>query len=465
MTNQDQYVRFIASEALGRLCFVAGNAFTAAEVNHLIDQIVSNREPTVRSGCAIALGCIHSQLGGMAAGFHMKNILGILMSLSSDPHPTVHFWALDSISKIADSAGLAFSGYVTSALGMLAQLYFVDTHNVEAQALGSSNLEMELCTPSVIARCLDSTINVLGPDLQDATKARDLINTMLGCFETEENSSILIESLRCQEHVSLYAPGYIDFSAYVRQLQSILDSESTQIKDLALESLHNLMRKNTDEVFQTGKPGFEEQLWLLLNNDPSHEVLQGIFRNWLEQSGLQRAPEWVQRCHNILTKTMRKPNQQPEATEQKPSKEPELQDEEVAGFAASAGNAMDGNTVGSVAQELLRWQVRTFAMDCLSDLLSLVAREKAKQDDHPSILALQSKIAEVVRTAFTAATGGVVELRIRGLRIINQFLQVTSAQTQQARAPKCTDSRLRSMEEPQTPTSRKPTCSSNTKPR
>src|SRR5437868_2449563 len=101
----DPFVRNIASEALGRLCNSSGNTFTTTEVNYLVDQIVTNREPNARSGYAVALGCIHSQLGGMAAGYHLKNILGILMSLSNDPHPVVHFWALDSLSRVADSAG------------------------------------------------------------------------------------------------------------------------------------------------------------------------------------------------------------------------------------------------------------------------------------------------------------------------------------------------------------------------
>jgi len=105
----DPFIRNLAGEALGRLCNSSGNALTTTEVNYLVDQIVANREPNARSGYAVALGCIHSQLGGMAAGFHLKNILGILMSLGNDPHPVVHFWAIDALSRVADSAGLSFS--------------------------------------------------------------------------------------------------------------------------------------------------------------------------------------------------------------------------------------------------------------------------------------------------------------------------------------------------------------------
>jgi hypothetical protein len=298
----DPYVRNIAAEALGRLCNSSGNAVTGTEINYLVDRIVANREPNARSGYAIALGCIHSQLGGMAAGFHLKNILGILMSLSNDPHPVVHFWALESLSRVADSAGLTFSGYVTSTLGMLAQLYAADTHNDESASLASSNIEVDLPSPAVIARCIDSTINVLGPDLQDLAKARDMIMTLIGLFSTEADDLIIIESLKCQEHMSLYAPGLMQYSDYVKQLQHAVGNTSAQISDMGVDGLYNLMRRDTDGVIRAGDPGLEDQLWHVLDRLPEHEVVQNIFRNWLQQTGLTDTAAWVQRCQTVLTK-------------------------------------------------------------------------------------------------------------------------------------------------------------------
>ena len=57
-----------------------GNIFTGNQVKFLIDKIVADIDPNVRAGCAAALGCIHSNVGGMAAGLHLKTILGILLS-------------------------------------------------------------------------------------------------------------------------------------------------------------------------------------------------------------------------------------------------------------------------------------------------------------------------------------------------------------------------------------------------
>lgn len=360
----------------------------------------------------------------MAAGFHLNNILGILMSLGNDPHPVVHFWAIDSLSRVADSAGLSFSSYVTSTLGMLAQLYAADTHNEESASLASSNIEIDIPTPAVIARCVDSTINVLGPDLQDVAKARDLIMTLVGLFQGDADELIVIESLRCQEHVSLYAPGHMDFSTYVKNLQRSVESSSAQIRDMAIDGLHNIMRRNTEEVIRAAEPGLEDQLWHVLDRDPDHEVVQNIIRNWLHQTGLSDTATWVQRCHSVLTKT--KKVEIPEKIEQKPKAgAADLQDEEVAGF-ASASNApgAEAGDGAQVSQELLKWQVRTFGMDCLSELVAMVSKEAAFREEAPCVLALQQRVADVVRIAFSASTAGVVQLRIRGLKIIDQVLKV-----------------------------------------
>jgi hypothetical protein len=104
---------------------------------------------------------------------------------------------------------------------------------------------------------------------------------------------------------------------------------------------------------------------------------------------------------------------------------PDLQDEEVAGFAsasnATGGDAGDGT---QVSQELLKWQVRTFGMDCLSELVGMIAKEAAFREESPCVAALQHRVADVVRIAFSASTAGVVQLRIRGLKIIDQVLKV-----------------------------------------
>ncbi|KAI9718905.1 MAG: hypothetical protein M1812_003789 [Candelaria pacifica] len=420
----DHVVRNIACEALGRLCTSSGNAFTTSEINGLVDMIVSNRDPNTRAGCAVALGCIHEQVGGMAAGYHLKTILGILMSLSNDPHPTVHFWALEGLSRVAESAGLTFSGYVSSSLGMLARLYVSDTHNEDVASTASSNLGLDFSTPAVIARCVDSLVNVLGPDLQDMTKARDLILTLGEQFSTEQDPSTLIESLRCFEHVSLYASGYLEFKPYVGRLQRDLGSEYWEIRDVAIDGLYNLMRRDAEEVIHAANAGLEDQLWLALDGAPYHEGIRNIIRNWLGQTSLSDTGLWVQRFQNVLTKSKKRQDEQSGNANTKATAL-DLQDEEVAGFAAAVGISKDdAGTAPSSGQESLRWQVRTFAMSSLSDLLAIVGAEVLTRETTLAGTSLQQKVADVIRMAFSASTSNIVELRVWGLRIIDQILKI-----------------------------------------
>jgi hypothetical protein len=103
----------------------------------------------------------------------------------------------------------------------------------------------------------------------------------------------------------------------------------------------------------------------------------------------------------------------------------DLQDEEVAGFAAAAGAAShDAPSVAGQGQEQLRWQVRTFAMSCLGEILVLVMRGVASNGSGPSEMAVQKKVADVIRMAFSASTSSILELRVWGMKIIDLVLKM-----------------------------------------
>ncbi|KAJ4304287.1 hypothetical protein N0V88_001900 [Collariella sp. IMI 366227] len=423
--DRDQYVRSIAYEAVARLCSTCGNAFTNQEIKYLVDTIVVNREPSARAGCAMALGTIQAKIGSMAAGYHLKTILNILMSLCNDPHPTVHYWALEAVARVSDAAGLGFANYVSATLGMLATLYFSETHNPEVALPATMNLEIESSTTAAIAHCVDSLINVLGPDLQDSTKSRELILTLVGFFQQEDDLEVQRASLICLEHLSLYAPGYMNFDEYVKTLQGYLGSEHTVLRDVAVDGLHNLMKRNPYDVIAAADSGFEDQLWLVLDSDPSHDGMHNTIRNWMRYTCLANTSAWLARFQHVLKMTRPKEAVRETAKTKKSSTGLDLQDEEVAGFAAATGgdNTDKGVPSGSDV-EPLRWQVTTFAMDCLNDIFIIVARDIAMNGESAAQAALQSKVADVVRMAFSASTSGVVEQRIWGLKIIGAVLKM-----------------------------------------
>ena len=409
---------------MGRLCNSSGNTFTANEINSLIETIVSNRDPNARAGCAMALGSIHSQVGGMAAGFHLKKIHGVLMSLCSDPSPVVHFCAIEALSQVADSAGLTFSGCVSSTLGLLAQIWTCDSHNEESAVTTTSNLELDWPTAVVIAHCIDSLVNVLGPDLQDMAKARELMLVLMRQFAIDEISMVQAECLRAWEHMNLYDSVHVELADYVHRLQKDLESPSRMIRDVAVDGLYNLMRKDAERVLVVANDGLEDQIWLTLNDDPDQEGARNLVLSWLGQSSLTEADKWVSRCQHVLTKTAASQNDYNPPPETKSAAVPDLQDEEVAGFATGDGKDVNSTGIPDAAQELLRWQTRAFALQCLRDLVAIIGKDMELDPDSSAGHALQNRIADVIRLAFLASTASVVELQVGGLRLIDQILRV-----------------------------------------
>jgi hypothetical protein len=421
--DPDQYVRSLGYAAVARLCNVYGNAFTNQEIKYLVDTIVGNREPSARAGCAMALGAIQTKVGGMAAGYHLKTILGILMSLCNDPHPVVHYWALEALSLASDAAGLSFATYVPSTLGMLAQLYVSETHHSEISSAITMNFEMELSTTAAIARSVDSLINVLGPDLQDANKSRELIFTLVGQFQDEEDVFVERAALGCLEHLSLYAPGQMHFGDYVKILQKYLSSEHATLRDVAVDGLYNIMKRDPRDVLREADKGYEDQLWLVLDADPSHDGIRNIIRNWLHQTCLTETSLWLERFQSVLKMTRAKPEEDKNVNKSNTGGL-DLQDEEAAGFAAASTGAKEDKADAASEAEPLRWQVTTFAMSCIYDMFAIIAKDVATHGESKAQLALQNKIADVVRMAFSASTSGVLELRIWGLKIIGVVLKM-----------------------------------------
>ena len=371
----------------------------------------------------MALGSIHVQVGGMAAGFHMKKIHGILLSLCGDPSPVVHFCAIEALSQVADSAGLTFSGHVSSTLGLLAQLWTCDSHNEESSLSITSNIEIEWPTAAVIAHSIDSLVNVLGPDLQDMRKSREMMLDLMKQFALDDEVMVQVECLRIWEHIYLYDSGHVDLATYVHRLQDNLRS-SGLVRDVAVDGLYNLMRRDAEGILALGYEGLEDYIWLTLNENTDKEGARNLVQSWLGQSSLFEVDKWVSRCQHVLTKTATTQAEPQIAPDAKASAPPDLQDEEVAGFTIGDGKDQHSAAVPEATQELLRWQTREFALKCLGDLIAIIGRDIELNPESAAGHALQNRIADVIRLAFLASTAAVVELQVLGLRLIDQILRV-----------------------------------------
>ena len=206
-----------------------------------------------------------------------------------------------------------------------------------------------------------------------------------------------------------------------------MTSEDPDIRDAALNGLHNAMRKGAEEVIRTADASLEDQIWLVMEEAYGKGMIKNIIQDWAEQSGVQMLDIWLKRIHQVLTrvKTHRIDLTSAAGQQKETNGELELQDEDVAGLNASSQVDKNGQEMtASSKQELLRWQARLAAMDCLNEILRKIERDVAKQEDGSVLAILQPRIADVIRIAFSASTASVIEIRIRGIQIIGRILQV-----------------------------------------
>ena len=252
------------------------------------------------------------------------------------------------------------------------------------------------------------------------SKVRELILTMVGQFLKEPDRVTSMVALRCLEHFSMFALGHVDVAQYLSRLHQGLGSDDGELRNVAVDGLYQLLKAHAERILRTADPKLEEQLWITLDEDPSHDGVRNIIRNWMAQTGISKTGEWVDRCQMVMTKTVERKGGVLKREEPKPSSgvPTDLNDEEVAGM---AGNEAESKPTG---QEPLRWQVRTFAIELLGELLFLTAQELTRSPNQALEQRLIEKIGDIIKMAFSASTANVVDLRLGGLKIIDQVLKM-----------------------------------------
>ena len=85
MSNSDPILRCAAGEALGRMAQVVNDPeFVARMAQRSFEKCQKTPDAMVRTGHALALGCLHRYVGGMESGQHLRNSVSILIALAKD---------------------------------------------------------------------------------------------------------------------------------------------------------------------------------------------------------------------------------------------------------------------------------------------------------------------------------------------------------------------------------------------
>lgn len=398
----------------------------AAQIQFCVTQVVSNTDPDNRAGCALAFGEIYSHVGGLAAGPVLKTIVDVLLSLSADPHPLVHFYALQALSQVIDSASLSYAPFTNSTLGMLCKLYMQDTHEPEGGSPGSVNLRGDLPAYQATCRVADALIGVLGPELQESERVRELVLILLGEFMREADDGVTVEAIKATQHFLMFAPKAIDLPKLVATLRSQLSSTRQPLKVAAVNSVYQLVQRDAALMSKIGGDGLVQELFALLDDDPSIEGVRDAITSWLRQTADVHPSGWIDLCQRIMLRSAGS-NQPVEGAVAVSS----FVDEESQGLGLETeGGARPG---AAAARTTSRWRTQLFALQCLHEVFLTVA--KSGRLEHFDIVRaravranrrglLVTRVADLIKMAFTASTAQVMDIRLEGLVVLRDVIEV-----------------------------------------
>ncbi|OMH86256.1 HEAT repeat-containing protein 5A [Zancudomyces culisetae] len=122
--------RLVASEVLGLLALSTKSSgeYLTPLLDHLTHQAIRSRDRFAKAGTALALGSIYAHAGSIVASKYLQRVVVMLHSLSNDPDPLVHSWAMRALAEAASSAGFMFHPFGQITLKMAFKLYLSDSH-------------------------------------------------------------------------------------------------------------------------------------------------------------------------------------------------------------------------------------------------------------------------------------------------------------------------------------------------
>lgn len=391
----------------------------------LVDHIINNRDPQGRAGCALAFAALYDHVGSLAAAPILKTTVNVLMSLSNDPHPLVHFWSLTALARVINAASLTFAPFVPSTLGMLLKIYMSDAHEIEGGTLSNANISGDLQAFPIVCRIIDAIITILGPDVQESTRTRTLVLDLVQEFSLEEDEVILVEAIKCTQHLLMFAPEHVDIPETVGRFRTYLGSSRRELRLAAIDALYQLVQKDALVVSRIGGDRLVEDLFSMLDGDPSIEGVRNVIASWLAQTAIHNPSAWIDLCQRIMLRT--------NATQKVVDNSRNLDDE-----GQSLNAAMPADTShqdGSSSVTMSRWRTQLFALHCLHEICTIVdqsGRQEhfdipyARSRGFPVHGLLVSRVPDLIRMAFTASAAYVTEIRLEGLVVLRDIIQVYS---------------------------------------
>jgi hypothetical protein len=397
-----------------------------SQIKMLVDEIVGNRDPNCRAGCALAFGAIYGHVGGLAAGPLLKTAVNMLMSLGNDPHPLVHFWALKSLARVIEAASLAYAPFVSSTLGMLFKVYTLESHETEGGIVAYANMSGDLPTYQAVCQVIDGVITVLGPDIQESARTRNLILDFVHEFFKEDDEGICVEAIKCIQHFLMFAAEHARIPPLVTQFRIHMSSSRRPLKVASINALYQLVQKDAISMSKLGGDQLVEELFGMLDDDSSIDGVRNVISSWLQQTVIHNPSAWIDLCQRIMSRT----TATQQVTDAAAKRAATLLDDE--GESLSTGMNQDSGA-SNRSHLTSRWRTQLFALQCLHNICIIVGRSGrqehisipfARSQGIPTTGLLVNRVPDLIKMAFTASAAYVTEIRLEGLTVLRDVIEV-----------------------------------------
>lgn len=168
-----------------------------------------------------------------------------------------------------------------------------------------------------------------------------------------------------------------------------------------------------------------EDLFGMLDDDSSVQGVRNVISSWLEQTVVHNPSAWIDLCQRIMSRTTASQQVADAASRQN------LRDDE--GESLNFGMSQEG-AVGGRSHPTSRWRTQLFALQCLHHICTIVATSGRREHldtafartlGIPTAGLLVSRVPDLIKMAFTASTAYVTEIRLEGLIVLRDVIEVS----------------------------------------
>ena len=124
-----------------------------------------------------------------------------------------------------------------------------ETHEPASPSANLPGIEGNADIYPAFGRILNALIGVIGPELQDSSKLRDICFTLFDQLKNDTDPLVVVEAIRCIQNFIIFSPKYLDIPVIIPFLQKqlIVDNKN-QISIVRTASNQGIKNKKKAQI-------------------------------------------------------------------------------------------------------------------------------------------------------------------------------------------------------------------------